>query len=148
MKIVVQRVDKAEVEINNSEIRQINAGLVLLVGFAKGDGGRLNLELKKVIDKIINLRIFTDEQGKLNKSIIDIKGQILIISNFTLLANCQKGHRPSFKLAEDYNLALELYNNFVFEFEQRFKNVFSGEFGADMKINLINNGPVTLILDF
>ncbi|NLC48427.1 MAG: D-tyrosyl-tRNA(Tyr) deacylase [Tenericutes bacterium] len=143
MKVVVQRSKKSSVTINNKLEGSIDHGYVLLVGFTDGD----NLEIvDKMINKIINLRIFEDENEKMNLSILDTKGSILSISQFTLYANSSDGRRPSFINALNPSEASDLYD----EFNKRLSShihVEKGIFGADMKVEIYNDGPVTIILD-
>lgn len=143
MKIVIQRVLSASVEIENKLFNQIDKGLLVFVGFTIGDD---LLVINKMIDKLINLRIFEDDNRKMNLSLLDVKGEILSISQFTLYANCQKGRRPSFDEAAKPEFAKPLYDLFNVKLKEKVV-VKSGVFGADMKISLINDGPVTIILD-
>ena len=143
MKVVIQRVKQASVKVDNKLINKIDQGLLLLVGFANDDKEE---DILVAIRKIVNLRIFADENNLMNKSILDVKGKILSISQFTLYANLQKGNRPSFKESMDYSKAQELYNLFNQKLNE-FVPTYAGIFGADMEINLINDGPVTIILD-
>ena len=145
MKLVVQRVKKSNLKIKNKLYSSINAGMVILIGISKND----NYEMaKELANKIIKLRIFNDDNGKMNKNIIQIKGEVLVVSQFTLYANTNKGNRPSFINAAKPELAISLYNHFIDELQKLISSkVRTGKFGADMKIELINDGPVTIILE-
>lgn len=144
MKIVLQRVQHSSVEINQRINGQIKQGLMVLVGFSANDNKEI---VDKMIDKLIHLRIFEDEQGKMNRSLIDIQGSILSISQFTLYANCKKGRRPSFINAAKPDLAIPLYDYFNQQIKEKNIHIETGIFGADMKVSLLNDGPVTIILD-
>lgn len=143
MKVVVQRSKESSVTINNKINGQISHGFVLLVGFTYGDNKEI---VDKMVHKIINLRIFEDENGKINKSIQDTKGEILSISQFTLYADTTKGNRPSFMCALNPQEATILYDYFNEKLREHTK-VETGIFGADMKLNIYNDGPVTILLD-
>ncbi len=143
MKVVIQRVSQASITTNKRVINKIEEGFMILVGFHKDD--TLD-DINYLVNKIIKLRIFSDEQNKLNKSILDIKGSILSISQFTLYANTTSGNRPSFIDALNYKKAQEFYDLFNMKLNQSVPT-FSGVFGADMQISLINDGPVTIIID-
>ncbi len=144
MKVLIQRVNKASCIVEQKVIGEIDYGLLLFVGFTDGDSSN---EIDYLIDKIINLRIFDDSNGVMNKSLIDVNGSILSISQFTLYADCRKGRRPSYKDALEGDKSIKLYD----EFNKKLKNknimIETGFFGADMKINLINDGPVTIMLE-
>ena len=144
MKVVLQRVNQASVMIENQCINQIEQGFVLLVGITHIDD---LATVAKMADKIAGLRIFTDEQGKMNLSLADVAGEILSISQFTLYADCRKGRRPSFDMAARPEQAKPLYEQFNQCLRQTGILVKTGEFGADMKVALINDGPVTILLD-
>lgn len=145
MKAVLQRVSEAQITINHSETKKIGQGLVVLIGVMSEDTTKNAEDLAK---KIANLRIFTDENDKMNLSLIDIKGSALVVSNFTLGADCKKGNRPSFTLGAKPDEANKLYKYFIKELgKYDINKLKTGEFGADMQINLINDGPVTIILD-
>ena len=144
MTAVIQRVIKASVKINNLEDRSITEGLVILLGVHKDDTEK---DITYLVNKIIDLRIFNDKNDKMNCSLLDINGSALIISQFTLCGDINKGRRPSFLNAADPNKGKNLYNNFVKLFKAKGLNVKTGEFGAHMDVNLINNGPVTFVLD-
>ncbi len=143
MRIVVQRCSKASVSVEDKVVGEINKGLVLLVGFTKGD----NIDdINYLIDKVINLRIFEDLEGKMNKSLLDIEGSILSISQFTLYADCKKGRRPSFVDALSGDESIILYDKFN-DLLSKIVNVKTGVFGASMDVSLTNQGPVTIILE-
>ena len=145
MKFVIQRVKKASVEINSETISQIGKGYLVLVGITDSDTKEI---ADKMIQKLIGLRIFEDENGKTNLSVKDVNGDMLIVSQFTLYADCKKGNRPSFIKAGNPTYAKELYQYILSKTSELYeKPVYSGEFGADMKISLINDGPFTIILD-
>lgn len=143
MKVVVQRSKKSKVTINNKVNGSINKGFVLLVGFTHGDTTDI---VDKMINKILNLRIFEDENDKMNLSIKDINGSILSISQFTLYADSKKGNRPSFINAMKPDEASKLYDYFNQELS-KYIEVNTGIFGTDMKVEIYNDGPVTIILD-
>ena len=143
MKIVVQRCSKASVEVDNRQVGKIDKGLVLLVGFTEGDS--IN-EITYMADKVINLRIFDDENGVMNKSLLDVGGSILSISQFTLYGDARKGRRPSYIKALRGEEAIKLYELFNSELRKEV-GVEEGIFGADMKVELINDGPVTILLE-
>ncbi len=140
---VVQRVLKSSVEVDGKIISEIGQGLNILLGVVKGD---TEGDIKKMVNKIANLRIFEDEKGKMNLSLIDIKGEALIISQFTLAGNVKKGRRPSFDDAENPERAKELYDKFCIEFS-KYAPVKKGIFAADMKVMILNDGPVTFIIN-
>lgn len=144
MKIVVQRVSQANVEVEGEIVGKIEAGLMLLIGISEDDQ---KADADWLIHKIINLRIFSDEDGKMNKSILDIFGEILCISQFTLLADYKKGNRPSFIKAAKPELAIPLFEYFKTKISESKLKIESGIFGADMKVSLVNDGPVTIVLD-
>ncbi len=145
MKAVIQRVNHASVQVEGEIISKIENGLLVLLGITQTD----NLtDSKWLCNKIINLRIFNDEQGVMNKSLADVQGNVIIVSQFTLMASTKKGHRPSYIKAANAEIAVPIYEQFIEEFEVLFgKKVGVGKFGADMKINLENDGPVTIIID-
>lgn len=144
MKIVIQRVKQASVTVEGTCIGKIGKGLLLLVGIGKGDTKAV---IHKFVDKIIKLRIFMDEQGKTNLSLLDIQGEILAVSQFTLYADCKKGNRPNFLQAADPDTARELYEYFLELCKNRLGKAEAGEFGADMQVELINDGPFTVVLE-
>ena len=143
MKIVVQKSKEASVIINDKIYSDISSGLVLLVGFTEGDSLE---QINYLAKKIVNLRIFEDERGIMNKSILDIGGEILSISQFTLYADSSKGNRPSYTKALSSDKATKLYSLFNEELS-KYISVKTGVFGADMKVKLINDGPCTIILE-
>lgn len=144
MRVVVQRVNKAQVTIDNEVVGKIKRGFLLLVGLREGD--ELD-QVKKAADKIAKMRIFEDEDGKTNLSLKDVNGEILSVSQFTLLANTKKGNRPSFVEAMRPPKSKDLWENFNKELENRGFHVKTGEFGADMQVILENDGPFTIVLD-
>lgn len=145
MRAVIQRVKEASVEVNEKIIGQINNGLLILIGFEPEENQE---DFDWIIKKITQLRIFDDENGVMNKSVVDTGGDLLIVSQFTLHANCKKGNRPSYIRAAKPDLAVPYYEKFIAETEKLInKKVQKGEFGADMKVRLLNDGPVTIILD-
>ena len=144
MKVVVQRVKESSVTIDGEVKGQIGKGFMLLVGFSNDDNTNI---IDKMIDKIIHLRVFEDEQGKMNLSLSDINGSILSISQFTLYADCRKGRRPGFTDAAKPDIAIPLYEDFNQKIKEAGIHIETGVFGADMKVALINDGPVTIILD-
>ncbi|KEI97490.1 tyrosyl-tRNA deacylase [Clostridium botulinum A2B7 92] len=144
MRAVVQRVISSKVEVDGKVIGSIGKGLNVLLGISKED---TEDDIKYLKEKIINLRIFEDENEKLNKSLLDIGGDIIIVSQFTLYGDCRKGRRPSFIEALGGEEAYILYNKFVESIKKEVNNVATGEFGADMKVYIENDGPVTILLD-
>ncbi len=143
MKLVIQRVDSASVTIENNLHSSIKKGLLVLFGVEKDDSEDM---LEYFAQKLLKLRIFEDEQGKMNKSVLDIEGEILVVSQFTLCADCKKGTRPSFDNAKEPKAAKEYYEKFVEILKKSGINIKTGVFGAHMQVGLINNGPVTIIL--
>ena len=141
---VIQRVLDAKVQINNSEERSITNGLVILLGVHKDD---VEKDVTYLADKIIGLRIFNDQHNKMNHSLLDINGSVLIISQFTLCGDIRKGRRPNFLSAANPSKGRSMYNNFIQRFKQKDLNVVNGEFGAHMDVSLVNNGPVTFVID-
>lgn len=144
MRVVIQRVNKAQVTIDNEVVGKIKRGFLLLVGLREGD--ELD-QVKKAADKIAKMRIFEDEDGKTNLSLKDVNGEILSVSQFTLLANTKKGNRPSFVEAMRPPKSKELWEDFNQELENKGFYVETGEFGADMQVSLENDGPFTIVLD-
>ena len=144
MRAVVQRVTSSKVVVDDKVVGEIGKGLNILIGISKEDTEEDLLYLR---DKIINLRIFEDENDKMNLSLLDIKGEILAISQFTLYGDCRKGRRPNFMEAEGGDRAKTLYDSFVDLLKEKDIKVETGEFGAHMKVDIQNDGPVTLILD-
>ena len=143
MKLVIQRVDSASVTIENNLHSSIKKGLLVLFGVEKDDSEGM---LEYFAQKLLKLRIFEDEQGKMNKSVLDIEGEILVVSQFTLCADCKKGTRPSFDNAKEPKAAKEYYEKFVEILKKSGINIKTGVFGAHMQVELVNNGPVTIIL--
>ena len=143
MKAVIQRVNKSWVEVDGKIVGSIDKGLNILLGVEKGDTEE---DIKKMINKIPYLRIFEDENGKMNLSLVDINGKALVISQFTLAGNIKKGRRPSFDDAEKPERAKELYEKFCEEFS-KYVHVEKGIFAADMKVFILNDGPVTFIIN-
>ena len=143
MRVVIQRVDKASVSYSN-EINSIDKGLVILLGMTNND--KVD-DINYLINKIINLRIFDDEEGKMNYSIKDINGSILLVSQFTLYGDTKSGNRPSFTNALNYSDSKKLYELFIEELSKTNIDFKTGMFGEDMKVSLINDGPVTIIID-
>lgn len=144
MRAVVQRVTSSAVVVDGETIGKIDKGLNVLIGICKDD--TLD-DLKYIKEKLINLRIFQDEQDKMNLSILDVKGDILAISQFTLYGDCRKGRRPNFMEAMGGEDAKELYDKFVLMLKETGLKVETGKFGADMKVEINNDGPVTILLD-
>ncbi len=145
MKAVIQRVSYSSVVIDGKEVGKTDKGLMILLGVEQGD---TKADADKLIKKIPVLRIFEDENGKMNLSCLDISGEILVVSQFTLCADCSHGRRPSFTASAPPDIANELYMYFVDELRKAgVKKVDTGEFGADMKVSLLNDGPVTIILE-
>jgi len=145
MRVVIQRVTKADVTINSNQICQIKDGLLILLGIQIDDN---NEDISWLVNKISNLRIFSDNNAKMNNSVIDVNGEIIIVSQFTLHAKTKKGNRPSFITAAKPDIAIPLYEEFILKLKSETGlNVYSGEFGADMQVSLVNDGPVTIILD-
>ncbi|MEE8552389.1 MAG: D-aminoacyl-tRNA deacylase [Desulfobacterales bacterium] len=144
MRAVTQRVKESSVSVNNEIIGKIGSGLMVLLGVAETDMAE---DADYLADKIVNLRIFEDENHKMNRSLLDIGGEMLVVSQFTLLADCRKGRRPSFVHAAGPNKANELYERFVEQVRQKGVNVATGRFRAMMDVSLINDGPVTLIVE-
>ena len=145
MKIVIQRVSKASVTIENNKVAAIKNGLLILVGIVTEDTQE---DINFLVRKIVNLRIFNDENKEMNTSLLDINGDVLVVSQFTLQASIKKGNRPSYTKAAKSSLAIALYENFVQTLEMALnKKVETGQFGAAMKVELLNDGPVTIIVD-
>ncbi len=145
MKVVLQRVSSASVTIENTEKSSINIGLLILLGIEHEDSTK---DIEWLCNKIVNMRIFSDENGLMNKSLLDISGEVLIVSQFTLHANTKKGNRPSFIQAAKPAIAIPLYEAFIARLDQLVETeIKTGEFGANMQITLCNDGPVTIIVD-
>ena len=144
MRVLVQRCDKANVKVDSNIVSSINKGLMILVGFTEGD----NFDtIKYMADKVVNLRVFDDENGIMNKSLLDKSFSILSVSQFTLYGDASKGRRPSYVNALNGSLAKPLYDKFNEELRKYGVEVETGIFGADMKVELINDGPVTIMLE-
>mgnify|MGYP000955225864 FL=1 len=144
MKFVIQRVAHANVVVDGKELGKIGKGFMVLIGVSKEDDKNI---ADKMLDKMIKLRIFEDENGKTNLSLDDVGGELLLISQFTLYANCKKGNRPSFIDAGAPDEANALYEHIIEKCKERVNVVERGEFGADMKVSLLNDGPFTILLD-
>lgn len=145
MKVVIQRVTKASVTIQNRKVASIKKGLLVFLGIVNEDS---NDDIKWLINKVTNLRVFGDENGVMNKSVIDVNGDVIVVSQFTLHALTKKGNRPSYIKAAKPDTAIPLYKTFVNQLELNLvRPIQTGEFGADMKVELINDGPVTIIID-
>jgi len=144
MKAIVQRVHSSSVEIDGIVHASIRRGMTVLIGYCKGDDSTKNVWLS---EKLLGLRIFPDELGKMNRSILDISGSILLIPNFTLCADTNRGLRPSFVQAEDPVFAKELFANLLSVMNEKYPKIASGVFGADMNVSIENDGPVTLIFE-
>ncbi len=144
MRLVIQRVSEAKVEVDNKVVGKIGRGFLVLLGVGQEDNEE---KANFLVEKLCNLRVFRDENEKMNLSIKDIDGELLIISQFTLYADCKKGNRPSFVNAADPKFANNLYEYFINKCKEKVKNVEKGIFGADMKVSLINEGPVTILLE-
>ena len=144
MKFVIQRVTHADVVVDGNELGRIGKGFMVLIGVSRDDNETI---ADKMVDKMIKLRIFEDENGKTNLSLDDVGGELLLISQFTLYANCKKGNRPSFIDAGAPDEANALYEYIIERCKERVNVVERGEFGADMKVSLLNDGPFTIVLD-
>ena len=145
MKVVIQRVSKASVTIEGKIVAVINKGFLILLGIINDDSQD---DINWLTKKIVNLRIFGDDKGVMNKSLLDINGEAIVVSQFTLYANTKKGNRPSYLKAAKPDIAIPLYKSFVKQLETDLdKKVQTGQFGADMKVKLLNDGPVTIIID-
>lgn len=144
MKIVLQRVSSASVKVDSNIVGSINHGMLLLIGFSSNDTEE---SILPTLEKIVKLRIFSDEEGKMNKSVLDVNGSALLVSQFTLYADTKKGNRPSFIEAARPEQAIPLYEFFITEMKKRISKVETGIFGADMNVELVNDGPVTIVFD-
>ena len=144
MRAVLQRVERASVRVDDQTIGQIGPGWLVLLGVAQGD---TDPDADRLADKIIGLRAFNDDDGKMNRSVLDTGGAVLVVSQFTLLGDCRAGRRPSFITAAEPGEAERLYLRFTDQVRQRGVEVSTGKFRADMRVELINDGPVTLLLD-
>lgn len=144
MRFVVQRVKNASVEVDGKVVGKINKGFLVLIGVTHEDTTE---NADYLVKKLVNLRVFRDEEEKMNLGLKDVKGELLLISQFTLYANCEKGNRPSFVDAAKPDKANELYEYIIKECKKQIKVVETGIFGADMKVSLLNDGPVTIIME-
>ena len=144
MKVVIQRVTKASVKVDSEVIGEIGRGLVVFIGIAQGDTSE---DIEYLVEKIINLRIFADTEGKFNLSALDVKGELLLVSQFTLLASTRKGRRPGFTDAAPPDQAEALFNQFVIQARSSVLKVATGKFQAYMQVEIHNDGPVTVIID-
>jgi D-tyrosyl-tRNA(Tyr) deacylase len=145
MRVVIQRVSEASVKISGEEKSSIGKGLLVLLGIEEGDN---DTDIQWLCGKISRLRIFADENDAMNLSLIETKGDILLVSQFTLYASTKKGNRPGFTRAAKPDIAIPLYEKFIRQLERETgKKIFTGVFGADMKVSLVNDGPVTIIID-
>jgi D-tyrosyl-tRNA(Tyr) deacylase len=145
MKVVIQRVTKASVTIEGVKVADISNGLLVFLGIVADD---MKEDIKWLSSKIVNLRVFGDEEGVMNKSLLDINGDVIVVSQFTLHAATKKGNRPSYIKAAKPDVAIPLYEAFVKQVETDLgKPIQTGQFGADMKVELLNDGPVTIIMD-
>lgn len=144
MRCVLQRVDRADIRVEDKNIAGIKKGILVFLGVEQGDRAS---DADYLSEKIINLRIFEDERGKMDLSLLDIKGEMLIVSQFTLLGDCRKGRRPSFTRAENSDQAKQQYDYFVSRVQEKITHVAQGQFQETMLVELINNGPVTILLD-
>lgn len=144
MRAVIQRVSRASVTVDSEITGKIDAGLLILLGIHKDDG---ETEIKWLVDKVINLRIFEDADGKMNHSLLDTGGAMLVVSQFTLYGDCRKGRRPGYSNAAPPKDAKNLYQQFIAAVQQKNISTASGRFQAHMDVELVNDGPVTLLLD-
>lgn len=145
MRIVIQRVRKAKVKVEEEVVGSMDQGLLVFLGIENEDDSS---DLEWLVNKLLNMRIFNDENQVMNRSLLDIMGELMVISQFTLMAATKKGNRPSYIRAARHEIAIPLYEQFLILAEERLgKKVAKGVFGADMKVSLINDGPVTIIID-
>ena len=144
MKFIVQRVNKSQVEVEEKIVGKIDKGFMVLIGITHNDTKEI---ADYLVRKLINLRVFEDENGKMNLSLKDVQGSLLLISQFTLYADCTSGNRPSFTNAAKPEFTNELYEYIIEECKKQISNVQTGIFGADMQVSLVNDGPVTIILE-
>ncbi|MDR0927659.1 MAG: D-tyrosyl-tRNA(Tyr) deacylase [Ignavibacteria bacterium] len=147
MKAVIQRVKNASVAVGNEIVGSIDAGILVLLGITHSDG---DVEIDWLINKVVNLRIFDDENGVMNRSVLDIAGGILVVSNFTLYGNAQRGFRPSYTDAAPSADSEPIYNKFIEKIKEQYGTkirIFTGVFGAEMDVSLVNDGPVTIIVE-
>ena len=144
MKFVIQRVTSADVKVDGETLGEIEKGFMVLIGVSDNDTKEI---ADKMVKKLVGLRIFEDEQGKTNLSLADVGGSLLLISQFTLYANCKKGYRPCFIEAGKPEMASDMYEYIIDKCKETVPNVQRGQFGADMKVSLVNDGPFTIVLD-
>lgn len=145
MRIVIQRVSEASVSIKGTLKSSIQQGFLILLGIGEDDSED---DIEWLVKKVVNLRVFDDEQGVMNKSILDVNGEILVVSQFTLMASYKKGNRPSYIHAAKHEISIPLYQQFCKRLSAQLgKEVATGEFGADMQVKLVNDGPVTICMD-
>lgn len=144
MRFLIQRVSHASVEVDAQALGEISKGFLVIIGISQEDTEEI---ADRMIRKLLGMRIFEDENGKTNLSLADVSGELLLISQFTLYADCKKGNRPSFIKAGNPELANHLYEYIISECRKQIPNVQTGSFGADMKVSLLNDGPFTIILD-
>ena len=145
MRVVIQRVQSAEVSVNGEKYAEIQFGMLVLVGIESNDSAD---DIDWLSKKIVNLRIFSDDEGKMNRSILETNGQIMVVSQFTLFASTKKGNRPSYIRSAKPEISIPLYDQFVFAMERLVnKPVKTGVFGANMAVQLVNDGPVTILID-
>ncbi len=145
MKIIIQRVAEASVTVDHTIISSIKSGLLILLGITDDDNDD---DIVWLVNKVLNLRIFNDEKGVMNASLLDINGSAIVVSQFTLMASTKKGNRPSYIKAAKPEIAIPIYEKFVQKLEKNLgKRIETGVFGADMKVALVNDGPVTIIID-
>ncbi|HBL36090.1 MAG TPA: D-tyrosyl-tRNA(Tyr) deacylase [Firmicutes bacterium] len=144
MRALIQRVSSARVRVEGEITGEIGPGLLVLLGIGHGDG---EAEVRLLAEKMINLRIFEDDQGKMNRSLLEVNGAVLVISQFTLYADCRKGRRPNFLAAAPPEQSAELYERFIAALRAREIMVATGRFGTEMEVELVNDGPVTIMLD-
>jgi D-tyrosyl-tRNA(Tyr) deacylase len=144
MRAVVQRVTKGSVEVEGNIVGSIEKGLVVLLGVSEKD---TKVDVAYMADKLLNLRIFDDEEGKMNFSLLDVKGELLVVSQFTIYGDCRKGRRPNYMAAAKPEIADALYNELVMLCRAQNVKTETGVFQADMKVNIVNDGPVTIIID-
>lgn len=144
MKIVLQRVLRSSVAVNDEVVGEIGKGLMILFGAEKGDGDEA---VNALAEKVLNLRVFADDEGKMNRSCLDVKGEILVVSQFTLAGDCSRGRRPGFDNAAAPQEAEQLYKDFIKKLVESKLKIQEGRFGADMQVDIVNDGPVTFILE-
>ena len=146
MRLIIQRVKEAKVIVHNLVVGEIDRGLLLFLGIHRED---LEVKIPWLVEKVIHLRVFEDPEGKMNRSLQEVKGKVLLVSQFTLYANCQSGRRPSFTETMPPESAQVLYDAFAHQLQEvmGFENVATGEFGASMQVHLVNDGPVTMVLN-